>query len=247
MSTANAAENTVKAAKAGSKADIGVAAGVVVCLALGAGMTYWLNALSSPPSKSVASAPVQGRMLNAPMASIAPLPAPANGSPAQNVIASKVAPDATALKPNSSNPDFLSVGFDTLGSFYYEVPSSDLDAVKISDPQLSAPKDQIPAPIKALGGKKVAIQGFMVPMKIEKGATKQFLLVKDQSLCCFGRMPRMNEWISVSMSGDRATKFIGDQPVTVFGTIDVGEEMQKGEVLSIFRMTADDVAGPLDL
>ena len=34
--------------------------------------------------------------------------------------------------------------------------------------------------------KKVAVQGFMVPFKLEKGATRTFLLVKDQSYCCYG-------------------------------------------------------------
>jgi hypothetical protein len=55
----------------------------------------------------------------------------------------------------------------------------------------------------------------MVPVKIEKGMTTDFLLVKDQSLCCFGRMPRMNEWIGVRMAGDKSARFIGDRPVTV--------------------------------
>ena len=134
--------------------------------------------------------------------------------------------------------------FGTLGSYYYELPNLDDVPKGASMPKM---KQQIPQPIKNFSGKKVAVQGFMVPLKLEKGAAKSFLLVKDQSLCCYGRVPRMNEWISVKMSGDKATKFIGDQPVTVFGKLDVGEEIEQGEVLSIYRMDADDVAGPLDL
>ena len=38
------------------------------------------------------------------------------------------------------------------------------------------PKDQIPAPIRALDGKKVSVQGFMIPIKLDKGATKEFLI-----------------------------------------------------------------------
>ena len=38
-----------------------------------------------------------------------------------------------------------------------------------------------------------------------------------------------------------------DQPITVVGLISVGEVFDKGELLSIYRMEADDVAGPLDL
>lgn len=224
------ATDTVSGNEANSKSDVFIGVGVVVCLALGASLTYWLNSVSAPAPRNKPVA-AQGTLLSAPVEKAA---APENKGPA-------------ALAPSTTNPDFLSVGFDTLGAFYYEIPNADGDAVKITDPQLARPKDQIPAPVKALTGKKVAVQGFMVPVKVEKGATKQFLLVKDQSLCCFGRMPRMNEWVSVKMTGDKAARFIGDQPITVFGTLTVGEEYEKGEVLSIFRMEADDVAGPLDL
>jgi hypothetical protein len=212
----SATETVTTQQDANSKSDIFVGLGVVVCLALGASLTYWLNSVSAPPARTK-PAVAQGTLLSAP------------------------------VEKSTATPDVLSVGFDTLGAFYYEIPSADGDTVKLADPQLARPKDQIPAPVKALTGKKVAVQGFMVPVKVEKGATKQFLLVKDQSLCCFGRMPRMNEWVSVKMAGDKSARFIGDQPITVFGTLTVGEEYEKGEVLSIFRMEADDVAGPLDL
>jgi hypothetical protein len=82
---------------------------------------------------------------------------------------------------------------------------------------------------------------------LKNGKTTRFLLVKDQSLCCFGRMPRMNEWVSVTMKPGKAARVIQDQPVTVFGSIAVGEDMDKGEVLSIYRVDSEDVAGPLDL
>jgi len=225
------ATETVPSDAANSKSDVFVGLGVVVCLALGASLTYWLNSVAAPPARTK---PVvtQGTLLSAPVEKSAATTEKKGPAP---------------IAPSASNPDFLSVGFDTLGSFYYEIPSNDGETLKLADPQLARPKDQIPAPVKALTGKKVAVQGFMVPVKVEKGATKQFLLVKDQSLCCFGRMPRMNEWVSVKMAGDKSARFIGDQPITVFGTITVGEEYEKGEVLSIFRMEADDVAGPLDL
>jgi len=231
------------AGKADSKSDIWIAAGVVVCLALGASLTYWLSKAGGPPRRTVNASSIQGVLLK-------------EARPTETAGAAAAGNPATApanlAAPVSSNPDFLSVTFDTLSGFFYEIPNlSETPEVKpAADAPASAKtqkKEQIPAPIKSLGGKKVAVQGFMVPIRIEKGATKSFLLVKDQSLCCYGRMPRMNEWISVKMSGDKSAKFIGDQPVTVFGKLDVGEEIEKGEVLSIYRMEAEDIAGPLDL
>jgi len=227
-----------------SKSDLWIAAGVVICLGIGASATFLLSRASDEPRKAKPVA-VQGELINAPKdpQKTAAVPTPAKLP-------------TPALVPPPPTSDFLTVNFDTLGSYFYEIPdlsgatASQSPAVKpaADAPKIVAkPKDQIPAPIRAFSGKRVAVQGFMVPIRIEKGATKSFLLVKDQSLCCYGRMPRMNEWVSVKMTGDKAAKFIGDQPVTVFGTLQVGEEIEKGEVLSIYRLEAEDVAGPLDL
>jgi hypothetical protein len=223
-----------------SKGDIWIAVGVVFCLALGASMTYFLSASPAPARPKVVTG-VQGDLINAPLT-------PATGAVADQKTA------APASNAPATTGDFLNVTFDSLSSFHYEIPNLDPNAPKPpelktvgGDKNPPTVKDQIPAPIRAFNGKKVAVQGFMVPMKIEKGATKTFLLVKDQSLCCYGRMPRMNEWISVKMSGEKSAKFISDQPVTVFGKLDVGEEIEKGEVLSVYRLEAEDVAGPLDL
>jgi len=231
---------------ASNKSDVWIAIGVVLCLGVGASMTFWLTSgqPGAPRRRAAQGAPLNSAAAAAPgtTASLAPAAVPGNS-------------------------EFLPLTFDLLGSYLYEIPNLQTPAQPVavvkSDPArtldkpakpeekvaAAAPKvpDQIPAPVKALNNKKVSVQGFMVPMKVEKGATKLFLLVKDTSLCCFGRMPRMNEWISVKMSEGRSAKFIGDQPVTVFGKIEVGEEIKDGEVLSIYRMDADDVAGPLDL
>jgi len=225
-----------------SKGDIWIAIGVVFCLALGASLTYFLSATPAQPRPKVVSN-VQGDLIDAPVN-------PSAGATA-------ISPDQKTAAPGAAAPattgDFLNVTFDSLSSYHYEIPNLDGTAKTPDlktvggDKSTPAVKDQIPAPIRAFSGKKVAVQGFMVPMKIEKGATKSFLLVKDQSLCCYGRMPRMNEWISVKMSGEKSAKFISDQPVTVFGKLDVGEEIEKGEVLSVYRLEAEDVAGPLDL
>jgi len=229
-----------------SKGDIWIASGVVLCLALGASLTYWLSKAGAPPRRVVDATQIRGAPMNA-------KPSDAIAATAASAIP---APPVSLPAPQQTNPDFLSVSFDTLSSFLYEIPSLAETATPAIKPAADAPesvktankiKEQIPAPVKALSGRKVAVQGFMVPIRIEKGATKSFLLVKDQSLCCYGRMPRMNEWVSVKMAGDRSAKFIGDQPVTVFGKMDIGEEIEKGEVLSIYRMDAEDVAGPLDL
>ena len=230
-----------------SKTDIWIALGVIGCLALGASVTFVLsNSHNAENESSQARAPVRGAPIVARGTQTAVATATAPATPASS---------ASIPAGKSGDGDFMTVTFDTLSSYYYEIPNLEQtanvkDAVAGDDQKADAlkrPKDQVPAPIKALNGKKISIQGFMIPIKLDKGATKEFLLVKDQSVCCWGRVPRMNEWVSIKMTGDKTTKFIPDQPVTIFGVLQVGEEIDKGEVMSLYRLDADDVAGPLDL
>ena len=203
------------------------AAGVVLFLALGVGMTCWLDYVPPEQRRNVRAVAVEGELIDA-----APRAAPAN------------APSMAAVPEvpvSSEGAEFLPITFAILGGYFYELPPPGA-----ADPD-SKTQDRIPATIRALDKRKISVQGFMVPVRLEKGMTTQFMLVKDQSLCCYGRIPRMNEWIMVKMPAGKPAPFIGDRPVTVFGKIDVSEEIEKGEVLSLYRMDAEDVAGPVDM
>lgn len=135
--------------------------------------------------------------------------------------------------------DYAAVTFDLLGSFYYEIrpPGTTVDALG-----LPVVQDQIPAPIKTLNKKRVAVQGFMFPLVRAGERVKTFMLVKDRSRCCFGRTPRMNEWIHVRMREGRYAKHINDQVITVFGVLEIGELYENGQLESIYRLEADNVA-----
>jgi hypothetical protein len=225
-----AQEQTAQAQGSGS--DLWVAAGVVICLGLGAGMTYWLTSEpAQPPAAQATASPLKGTSMRAKTPETSPAPPPA--------VASTGDSSAAPGEITHGDTDYASVPFDMLAGYYYVIPDMDKPDAKI--------KDQIPQPIKDYDGKKVAVRGFMVPVTQERGSVRTFLLVRDQSLCCYGRMPRMNEWVSVQMKDNKPTRFIGDQTVTVFGTIHVGEMIEKGVVLSVYRMDAEEVAGPLDL
>jgi len=236
MSNAEALAPTAK-----RSGDLWIAVGVVVCLALGAGFTYWVSAKSNvppPPTKRAA----RGELLLGPApATTAASAAPTNAAATEsNNAALPMGPLASAV----SNADtYLPVAFDTLSGFYYDDAAANAAASGKTESLLGRPTDQIPAPVRALSGKKVAVQGYMSPIKVEKGAVRSFYLVKDQSLCCFGRFPRMNEWIMVNVAGSRGVKHANDRVVTVLGTLDVGEEVVKGSVYSIYRMSAEEVSG----
>jgi hypothetical protein len=130
---------------------------------------------------------------------------------------------------------FKSLNFGLLAGFKYtppypgEIPH---DSTILPD----AYKGQIPGGILELTGQEVAITGFVVPLEVERGRLKSFVLVRNQLLCCFGVIPQMNEWVHVTMEGRYRAPFLLEIPVTAYGKLEVGETIRRGQVMSIYRM-----------
>jgi hypothetical protein len=138
---------------------------------------------------------------------------------------------------NATNSDpaeidgYAKVGFDKLASFHYVMPDE-------ASPTNQPPKDQFPPAIKSLHDKPIALRGFMLPLKIEQGLVTEMLVMKDQSMCCFGTTPKITEWVSVKMN-EKGVKPIMDQPVTLFGKLHVGEMRENGYLVGIYEMAGD--------
>ncbi len=137
---------------------------------------------------------------------------------------------------------YVQVGFDLLAGYDFEI-SDQLLTNALED--ISEANDQIPKQVKALDSKQVALKGFMLPLKVEGGLVTELLIMRDQSMCCYGVVPKINEWVSVKMT-DTGVKPIMDQPVTFFGTLHVGAMRENGYLVGLYAMDAEKMAGPLD-
>jgi hypothetical protein len=156
----------------------------------------------------------------------APKPAPEAAKPAD-------APAATG--------DFVAVGFDKLSAFKYDVPEDTPDAKPNTDPD-----KQIPEGVKAFDGKRVSLKGFMLPLKVEQGLVTELLIMRDQSMCCYGTVPKINEWVSVKMTS-KGVKPVMDQAVTMQGKLKVGAIRENGYLVGIYQMDGESMAGPAGL
>ena len=59
---------------------------------------------------------------------------------------------------------------------------------------------------------------------------------EDQSMCCYGTVPKINEWVSVRMA-EEGVKPVMDEPVTIHGTLKVGEFiLENGYLVGIYEM-----------
>lgn len=86
----------------------------------------------------------------------------------------------------------------------------------------------------------------MLPLKVEGGLITELLIMRDQSMCCYGTVPKINEWVSVKMTG-KGVKPIMDQTVTLYGKLHVGEIRENGYLVGIYQMDGEKLTGPLDL
>ena len=132
---------------------------------------------------------------------------------------------------DETKPGYQTVSFAQLSDYEYEVP----------DPLTNggvAGANVIPAKVKALNGRKVAVRGFMLPLDLDQNGVSQFLLNGSFDMCYFGAPVKMNEWVLVTMKGGKKTPFT-HLATLAYGTLSVGEEMKNGRVMSLYRMQAD--------
>jgi len=132
------------------------------------------------------------------------------------------------------------VGFDFLAGYDYEGNAA---ALGIDGPsEVSA----IPEAVRELDGRLVAIQGFMLPLRLEGGLVTELLFMRDQSMCCFGVIFWMNDWVGVTMAAP-GVKALMDQPVIVYGRLRVGEIYDEGLLTRIYQMEGEELLDALDL
>jgi hypothetical protein len=126
---------------------------------------------------------------------------------------------------------YQTVSFSTISNYEYELPDP-------LDPSSKAPQNVIPAAVKALNGKMVALEGFMLPLDLTPDGVSVFMLNASLDMCYFGAPVRMNEWVLVKMKAGKRAKFT-HLATTVKGRFEVGEEMRNGRVASLYRLEAD--------
>ena len=158
--------------------------------------------------------------------------------------ASSAADKAAKAKPAAEKKkigDYQVLTFDKLAAFKYEVPDD-----PITDPKAKATleKNQIPKSIRKFDKEKVAVTGYMLPLKVEDGKITEFLVLRDQSACCFGAVPKINEWISVRMPKGKGVKPVMDVRITFFGVLKVGEVLESGYLVGIYEMNGHKLSGP---
>jgi hypothetical protein len=164
---------------------------------------------------------------------------------------SSVSPPVAAARPSTPAPTpaatpngTINLNFDQLAGYTFEVTDDLLGPITNDLASATAKTNaKIPETVKTFDKKKVALKGFMLPLKVEGGLVTEMLIMKDQSMCCYGTTPRINDWVSVKMAkkGVRPTM---DLPVTLFGTMRIGEMRENGYLVGIYSMEGEAMEAP---
>ena len=143
----------------------------------------------------------------------------------------------TVPKEKDLKDSYKEISFNDLSDYDYYTPIGD---EKVDKEQLA--KNKIPDEVKVLNGKKVSLSGYMLPIETDdEGKVTQFNLNGNFDMCFYGAPVMLNQWIAVRMKQGKKVPYT-HLPITVYGTLEVGEELKDGAVMSIYRMTPDSVA-----
>ena len=172
------------------------------------------------------------------------------GTPIAQRVERTNAPAATTPAPapmkEAASPvaGVVTANFDKLAGYSFEISDELLGPITNDVAEAAAKTDaMIPEQVRALNNRSVSIKGFMLPLKVEGGLVTELLIMKDQSMCCYGSTPKINEWVSVKMKR-KGVKALMDQPVTLFGQLHVGESRENGYLVGIYRLDGERMEAP---
>ncbi|MDX2176452.1 MAG: DUF3299 domain-containing protein [Candidatus Sumerlaeia bacterium] len=229
----------------GTKRNAGRTLVNIALLVLVAGAIGVATLRRTPEPPPVNAAAIQGRSFMDVPATPEPATAPApDATPEPAPVEVAAAPAAATEASGGGAAGFLKTSFRELSAFDYELP-------EIPETGVVAPEalslDRFPQPVRQLDQQRVSLEGFMIPIEVDKSLVRSFVLVPSPMFCCFGQVPKMNEWVYVEVEPGQKAKIMVDMPVTVYGNFRVGEEIEQGTVTSLFRIKAQRVEGPRTL
>lgn len=98
------------------------------------------------------------------------------------------------------------------------VSYDDLDLLKVlnMEPVPETAVDHFPSWLSALNGRMIRVRGFMYPT-FEATGIQQFVLARDNQICCFGRDPKVYDLIAVDLKPKSTTNYIANRPFDVVG------------------------------
>ncbi len=215
-----------------------------ICFILG--LSFWVMGGSANPVNAPTSMEVRSLAMPTPQVRGSSFGEPTSATRSRKPARPVDAPDAADSGTTRSGYGYLS--FRTLSNFTYPEPAPGSGGSTGFQAPPGPEDEKIPAPIRNYHNRDVLVMGYMLPLgRTPEGRVSAFLLMRDQSLCCFGATPRVNDFIAVKMEPGTSAPDIQDEPILVSGRLDVGAIVEEGVLLGLYKMTGNLVESRKDL
>lgn len=152
--------------------------------------------------------------------------------------------DAEAAEPGVmrvAGEELPALGFDFLAGFPYTIVDLGTGA-SAAEIEVAAKTDQVPATVRAFDGRRVVLTGYLLPLQIENGVSKKFILMRDVNTCCYGATPSMNDYVIVTMKGE-GVKIVQDVPTQFLGVFRIEQKYEAGYVVSLYTLEGERLVG----
>ena len=113
----------------------------------------------------------------------------------------------------------------------------DIDLLKVLNME-PVPVDAVeyfPEWLKKLDGEKIILRGWMYPPLQQEGISR-FMFVRDNGICCFGRLPKVYDKLGVTLREGETTAYIQNRPFDVVGTLRFKPDPDGNELLWLYRI-----------
>jgi hypothetical protein len=152
------------------------------------------------------------------------------------------APAHAPVKVRIDGRELFDIGFSQLSAFDYTIVDAGTGATPAQIAEAEK-RDQVPDWVHFYQDKPVILTGYLMPLQVENGVSKKFIIMKDVTTCCYGAVPNMNDYVVVTMKGD-GVKAVQDVPVALIGVFHVAQKYENGYVTSLFQLDGEKFLGP---
>ena len=95
--------------------------------------------------------------------------------------------------------------------------------------------ESLPRPVRDLVGSRVVLTGYMMPLAMEHGGARQFLIMQNQMACCYGQMPNANEYVIAKAAGEPLEAAL-DTPIAFSGVLKISPSVVEDVVVGFYEL-----------
>ena len=137
--------------------------------------------------------------------------------------------------------DVYVVGFDQLSAFDYTIVDAGTGATPAQIAE-AMKRDPVPDWIRFYQDKRIVLTGYLMPLQVENGRSKKFVMMKDVTTCCYGAVPNMNDYVVVAMKGD-GIAVVQDVPVALIGVLHIEQKYENGYITALYQLAGEKFLG----